>query len=131
MNRHLLQSIDAILIHEMFTILDVVHNIKSRFSSFFFVNMASSDSCLIHFDGRKGPLTTFTEVSFQKFLDCRSIWLTLDGEHRDVARRSLEFVSENVKNVNTTDSVEYGNFAHHRACYSAFTNNVHIKHAQV
>lgn len=92
--------------------------------------MASSDSCLIHFDGKKGPLTTFSEVSFQKFLDCRNIWLTLDGEHRDVARRSLDFVSENVKNVKT-DSIEYANFSYHRACYSALTNNVHIKRAQV
>ncbi|XP_028419097.1 uncharacterized protein LOC114544759 [Dendronephthya gigantea] len=92
--------------------------------------MASSDSCLIHFDGKKGPLTTFSDVSFQKFLDCRSIWLTLDGEHRDVARRSLDLVSENVKNVKT-DGIEYANFSYHRACYSALTNNVHIKRAQV
>ena len=49
-------------------------------SSLAFVNMASSDSCLIHFDGKKGLLTSFSVVSYQKFLDCRRIWLTLDGE---------------------------------------------------
>ena len=68
--------------------------------------MASSGSCLIHFDGKKGPLTSFSKVSFQKFLDCRSIWLTLDGEYHDVAHRSLDFVSDNVQNVET-DNIEY------------------------
>ena len=40
--------------------------------------MASSDSCLIHFDEKKGPLTSFSAVSYQIFLDCRRIWLTLE-----------------------------------------------------
>ena len=92
--------------------------------------MASSNSCLIHFDGKKGPLTSFSEVSFQKFFYCRSIWLTLDGEHRDVSRRSLAFVGKNVKNV-TTDLFDYSNFSYHRACYSALTNNSNIKRAQM
>ena len=92
--------------------------------------MASSDSCLIHFDGKKGPLTSFSEVSFQKFLDCRSIWLTLDGENHDVARRSLDLVSDNIQNVET-DSIECANFSYHRACYSAFTNTISIKRARV
>ena len=92
--------------------------------------MASSSSCLIHFDGKKGPLTSFSTVSFQKFWDCRSIWLTLDGEYHDVAHRSLDFVSNNVQNVET-DNTEYGNFSYHRACYSAFTNTISIKHARV
>jgi hypothetical protein len=48
-------------------------------SSLAFVNMASSDSCLIHFDGEKGPLTSFSVVSYKNFLDCSRIWLTLDG----------------------------------------------------
>lgn len=92
--------------------------------------MASSDTCLIHFVGKKGPLTTFSEVSFQKFLDCRRIWLMLDGEHLEVARKSLKLVSENVKNVKT-DGFEYGNLSYHRACYSALTNKDHIKRAQL
>ena len=66
-------------------------------SSLAFVNMASSDSCLIHFDGKKGPLTSFSVVSYQNFLDCRRIWLTLDGEERNVAQRSLQFVSDSME----------------------------------
>ena len=92
--------------------------------------MASFDSCLIHFDGKKGPLTSFSKVSFQKFFYCHSIWLTLDGEYHDVARRSLDFVSDNVQNVET-DNFEYANFSYHRACCSAFTNTISIKCARV
>ena len=66
-------------------------------SSLAFVNMASSDSCLIHFDGKKGPLTSFSVILYQKFLDCRRIWLTLDGEERNVAQRSLQFVSDSME----------------------------------
>jgi hypothetical protein len=58
--------------------------------------MASPYSCLIHFDGKKGPLTSFSMVSYQKCLDCRRIWLTLDGEERNVAQRSLQFVSDSI-----------------------------------
>ena len=54
----------------------------------------SSDSCLIHFDGKIGPLISFNAVLYQTFLDCRRIWLTLDGEERNVAQRSLQFVSD-------------------------------------
>jgi hypothetical protein len=66
-------------------------------SSLAFVNMASSDSCLIHFDGKNGQLTSFSAISYQKFLDSRRIWLTLDGEERNVAQRSLQFVSDSME----------------------------------
>jgi hypothetical protein len=60
--------------------------------------MASSDSCLIHFDGKKGPVTSFSVVSYKKSLDCRRKWLTLEGEERNVAQRSLQFVySDNME----------------------------------
>ena len=72
-------------------------------SSLAFVNMASSDSCLIHFDGKKGPLTSFSVVSYQKFLDRRRIWLMLDGEERNVAQRSLRFVSDSIEVARSTE----------------------------
>ncbi len=92
--------------------------------------MASSDSCLIHFDGKKGPLTSFSVVSYQKYLDRRKIWLTLDGEERNVAQRSLQFVSESMES-SAVESFDYANFSYHRGCYSAFTNSKMIKRAQV
>jgi hypothetical protein len=92
--------------------------------------MASSDSCLIHFDGKKGPLTSFSAVSYQKCLDCRRIWLTLDGEEHSVAQRIFQFVSDSMEN-STVESIEYANSSYHRGCYSAFTNSRMIKRAQV
>ena len=47
--------------------------------------------------GKKGPLTSFSVVLYQKILDCRRIWLTLDGEERNVAQRSLQFVSDSME----------------------------------
>ena len=45
---------------------------------------------------------------FHKFLECCSIWLTLDLENRDAAGRSFDFVSENLKNIKA-GSIEYAN----------------------
>ena len=55
--------------------------------------------------------------------------MALDGEYHDVAQRSLDFVSDNIQNVET-DNIEYANFSYHRACYSALTNTICIKHAR-
>ena len=93
--------------------------------------MASCNSCIIHFDGKKAHLQLLVKCLFKNFWIVVAFnWLTLDGEHRDVSRRSLAFVGENVKNV-TTDLFSYANFSYHRACYSALTNNSNIKRAQV
>jgi hypothetical protein len=51
----------------------------------------------IHFGGENGPLTSFSAISYQNFLDCPRIWLTLDGEERNVAQRSLQFVSDSME----------------------------------
>ena len=63
---------------------------------------------------------------FHKFLECCSVWLTLDGEHCNAAWRSLDFVNENVKNLKA-GCIEYANFSLDRACYLALTN---IKQSQ-
>ena len=58
--------------------------------------MASSPpDCSIHIDGESGLLTNFTEVSFKKFLDCRAIWLTLDGIQRDIAEKTTKITCDN------------------------------------
>ena len=49
--------------------------------------------------GKKAHLQSFNVVSYQNFLDCRRIWLTLDGEERNVAQRSLQFVSDSMEVV--------------------------------
>jgi hypothetical protein len=83
-------------------------------SSLAFVNMASSDSCLIHFDGKKGPLTSFSVVSYKNFLDCHRIYLTLDGEECNVAQRSSQFVSDSMEGC-TVENID-ANFSYHRVC---------------
>ena len=47
------------------------------------INMVSFDSLIVPLDGKKGRLTSFSKVFFQKILDCRSIWLTLDDEYHE------------------------------------------------
>ena len=86
-------------------------------------------SCLIHFDGESQnvPLTTFTKVSCDEFLECRSIWLTLDGIKREVAKKSLQFISEDGRNI---DGANFENLLYHRGCYSRFTNATDIKRAK-
>jgi hypothetical protein len=99
------------------------------------VNMASSDSCLIHFDGKKGPLTSFSVVSYQNFLDYRRIWLTLHGEERNVAQRSLQFVTDSMERRKVARSkisnMQISLYIIEVVTDSAFTNSSMIKRAQV
>ena len=53
----------------------------------------------------------------------------LDGIQREVAKKSLQFVSEDVeRNLN---GAEYDNFSYHRGCYLWFTNATDIKQAKM
>ena len=108
------------------------HSFLHEVSRLAFVNMASSDSCLIHFDEKKGALTSFSAVLYQRFLVCRRIWLTLDGKERNVPQRSLQFVSDSMES-SAVESIEYANLSYHRhrGCYLTFTNSNMIKRAQV
>jgi hypothetical protein len=70
------------------------HSFLHEVSSLAFVNLASSDLCLIHFDGKKAHLQVLVWFRIKNFLDCRRIWLiTLDGEERNVAQRCLHYLS--------------------------------------
>ena len=77
--------------------------------------MASS-RCLIHFEGEGGPLSHFTEVSFTKFINLRTQWLTLDGLQRQVAEETIQTVPEDCP------TADCDKFFYHRGCYSKFTN---------
>ena len=108
---------------------------KSDFGKFFFIVlfgflMSGSNFCVIHFDGEgKGaPLTNFSEASFHKFLNCRSAWLNLDGTQRQVAKKSIQFISADA--ASDEDYTDFREFSYHRGCYSRFTNATDIKRAQ-
>lgn len=90
-------------------------------------SIAESHKCLIHFKEVKGPLTCFTEISFGKFLTNHALWLTLDGEQRDVAERTKDLV-EQFQTYN--EPLHLDTLYYHRCCYSKFTNLTLVKRAQ-
>jgi hypothetical protein len=47
--------------------------------------------------GKNAHLQVLVWFRIKIFLDCRRIWLTLDGEERNVAQRSLQFVSDSME----------------------------------
>ena len=86
-----------------------------------------SHKCLIHFKGAEGPLTYFISISFGKFLTNHALWLTLDGEQRDVAERTKDLVER----FQTDDEpLHLNTLFYHRSCYSKFTNLTLVKPAQ-
>ena len=88
----------------------------------------STGSCLIHFKGEKGLLTCFTETFFKKVLTSYELWITLDGEQREIADK-IAHVVKNHQNLNCpSDMVK--DMYHHRTCYSKFTNVTLIKRAK-
>ena len=54
--------------------------------------------------GKKAHLQVFVWFRIKIFLDCRRIWLTLDGEERNVAQRCLQFVSDSME-VSTVEQI--------------------------
>ena len=81
--------------------------------------------CCIHFQDRNGPLTSFTNVSFEKFRQCHELWIDLDGQQRQVAEKSKSIIQD----VNDKSSA-VNNFYYHRSCYSKFTNVTNINRSQ-
>ena len=47
--------------------------------------------------GKNAHLHVLVWFCMKIFLDCRRIWLTLDGEERNVAQRCLQFVSNSME----------------------------------
>ena len=47
--------------------------------------------------GKKAHLQVLVWFRIENVLDCRRIWLTLDGEERNFAQRSLQFVSDSME----------------------------------
>lgn len=82
--------------------------------------------CLIHCEECTGPLTRFTEVSFQRFLECKRQWLELDGCQKDVAIKSTQVVGLDEENA-----FDFKELAFHRKCYSSFTNKTILNRAEL
>ena len=81
--------------------------------------MASvSTVCLIHFDEEVGRVAHFTEHAYQRVLQCKEIWKTLDGRQREVA-----------ENMGLLEDWKDSAVGYHRECYSKFTNKTMIDRA--
>ena len=50
--------------------------------------------CLLHIHGFEGPLTSFTQTMWTKFIESRRKWLLLSGQMKDSAVRFLECISK-------------------------------------
>ena len=87
---------------------------------------ARSETCFIHFSGEVGPLTSLTDTSFHKISTSHELWLTLDGQQREVAER----ITKKMEEIKSQEDPALGNLYYHRTCYSKFTNITFIKRAQ-
>ena len=65
------------------------------------------DELFIHFKGEKGQLTYFTEICFKKVLTSHGLWLSLDGEQREIADKTAQ-VMKNLKSLNNPSDKESG-----------------------
>ena len=81
--------------------------------------MASvSTVCVIYFDEEDGRVARFTEHAYQRVVECREIWKTLDGKQR-----------EGAENTGSLDDWQDSAVGYHRGCYSKFTNKTLIDRA--
>ena len=81
--------------------------------------MASvSTVCVIHFDEEDGRVAHFTEHAYQRVVECREIWKTLDGKQREVA-----------ENTGSLDDWQDSAVGYQRGCYSKFINKTLIDRA--
>ena len=65
------------------------------------------------------PLIQFTSCTFDRLKERRNEWLHLDGEQREIAEKSLEFLTiEQEQLCYENDSPP---FFYHKECYRRFT----------
>ena len=62
------------------------------------------DELFIHFKDEKGQLTYFTEICF-KVLTSHGLWLSLDGEQREIADKTAQ-VMKNLESLNNPPDKE-------------------------
>ena len=89
----------------------------------------AADCCLLHIDGFEGPLTSFTQTTWTKFIESRRKWLLLSGQMKDIAVRSLEFISEEDVVDKTSDYHLVRKY--HIQCYRRFTDKQKIDRAMI
>lgn len=97
--------------------------------------------CIIHdskFTERNTipDIKCFTSVTLSKFLECRKLWIHLQGDQKCVAEKSFDYISEadedrfvregNLDFITTRDDIS----GYHSECYRKFTDKTKIERAQ-
>lgn len=90
--------------------------------------------CFIHFSAISKDdeiLITATGTSLCKIVECRSRWIVLDGEAREVSERSFEYMNENEgKQLICDEAAVRSDLFYHRKCYQKLTNKRVIEMAE-
>lgn len=81
--------------------------------------------CIIHFAKVDPalPLIKFTTCTLERFVERRKQWLYLDGEQKEVAEKSLEFLPID------QDTLYSAQFYYHKECYCKFTDKTKVERA--
>ena len=73
------------------------------------------------------PLIQFTSCTFDRLKERRNEWIHLDGEQREIAEKSLEFLTiEQEQLCYENDSPP---FFYHKECYRRFTDKTKMERA--
>ena len=90
--------------------------------------------CFIHFSAISKDdevLITATGTSLCKIVECRSRWIVLDGEAREVSERSFQYMNENEgKQLICDEAAVRSDLFYHRKCYQKLTNKRVIEMAE-
>ncbi len=83
--------------------------------------------CIIHFEGKAGPLREITKETWSKIQERRDQWLSLGspyGNFTVVANKSFEKIPKNVDSPPPQSGLCY-----HLSCYRAFTDKTKLERA--
>ena len=92
---------------------------------------ARDSVCIIHFQGKHGPLKQLSNETLKTTINRRKAWLDLP-EHekynacRTVAEKSFEYLPDGVENVEELP----GSMLYHLTCYRNFTDIAKIERAK-
>lgn len=86
----------------------------------------ANTTCIIHFEGVDERLTSFTECTYNKFLERREEWRSVFDNTNEVAVKSFEFIAEGLD----FSSSEVQEASFHYTCYRRFTDKSKLERAR-
>ena len=83
-------------------------------------------TCVIHFEGVEEILTSFTECTYNKFLERRDEWRSVLDATRKIAVKSFDHLPEGLDFL----SLEVQEASFHYTCYRRFTDKSKLERAR-